>query len=294
MPVGAPSALPPQHIAILDCERNVPVVEEVYGPYFSGIFISVLQGAAERLRLPSSVKITGYDVIAGQYPDPGTIDGLIVTGSMAGAYDTYPWIQPLADFIKLVYKEYPNVRISGVCFGHQIICQALCGEHGVIVEKHPGGFEFGLQTVVMNPKLTTYFPGLERYIPTTAGTEDATSKAPQLRLQLGHGDHVVLRKAPANLPGRWMSLGSTKHCHVQGLFEPGRVLTSQPHWEFDSFIMSESISYLFTPERGFPQEEVNSWREGTKGKHDSLAMQEWILQFLLGLLPDSDSGCTLK
>ena len=293
MQLPAPSTSPPRHIAILDCERNVPVVEEVYGPYFSGIFIPVLQGAAERLHLASSVKITGYDVVAGQYPDPSKIDGFIVTGSMSGAYDTYPWIQPLADFIKLVYEEYLHVRISGVCFGHQIICQTLCGEQGVLVEKHPGGFEFGLQTVIMDPKLTAYFPGLERYIPPTAESL-GTSEAPQLRLQLGHGDHVVLPKAPQNLTGRWMSLGSTKHCHVQGLFEPGRVLTSQPHWEMDSFIMSESLSYLFTPERGFPQEEVDAWIEGTKGKHDSLMMQEWILQFLLGLLPDSEDEGLIK
>ncbi|KAK4938753.1 hypothetical protein LTR10_020856 [Elasticomyces elasticus] len=291
LPVASTS--PTRHIAILDCERNVPAVEEAYGPYFSGIFISVLQGAAERLHLSSTVRVSGYDVIAGQYPDPSIIDAFIVTGSMAGAYDTYPWIQPLADFIKLVYKEYPHVRISGVCFGHQIICQALCGEHGVIVEKHPGGFEFGLQTVNMDPNLTAYFPGLERYIP-SATEPNGTSEAPQLRLQLGHGDHVVLPKPPQNLPGGWMALGYTKHCHVQGLFEPGRVLTSQPHWEFDSFIMSESISYLFTPERGFPQEEVDSWIEGTKGKHDSLMMQEWILQFLLGLLPDSGEGRPIK
>ncbi|KAK5206574.1 hypothetical protein LTR41_007567 [Exophiala xenobiotica] len=277
-----------QHIAILDCERNVPAVTEVYGPYFSGIFMSVLENAAQRLTLPSPVEITGWDAVNGQFPDPSTVDAIIVTGSMAGAYDTYPWIKPLADFIKLIYTKYPHVRIAGVCFGHQIICQTLLGPHGVIVEKHPGGFENGLQTVVLNPKLVEYFPGLEKYLSTTSSS-DGTRVAPQLRLQLGHGDHVVLPKPPQALPGRWLPVGSTQHCHVQGLFEPGRVLTTQPHWECDSFIMSESFKYLFTPEKGFSREEIGKWAESTKGEHDSLAMQESVLQFLLGMLPEPET-----
>ncbi|KIW16029.1 hypothetical protein PV08_06080 [Exophiala spinifera] len=276
-----------RRIAILDCERNVPIIAKTYGPYFSGIFSSVLADTAKRLDLSFPPDFCGFDVVRGQFPDPSTIDAILVTGSMAGAYDPYPWIKPLADFIKLVYTRYPEVRIAGVCFGHQIISQTLLGSHGVIVEKHPGGFEAGLQTVMVNPELTQYFPGLEDYIKANT-TSEGSEATPQLRLQLGHGDHVVLPKAPQSLPGGWMSLGSTKHCHVQGLFEPGRVLTSQPHWECDSWIMSESFSYLFTPQKGYRPEEVEGWVEGTKGGHDSLAMQEWVLQFLLDMLPSED------
>ncbi|KAL6241451.1 hypothetical protein RBB50_011715 [Rhinocladiella similis] len=277
-----------RRIAILDCERNVPIIANTYGPYFSGIFTSVLADAAKRLELSCPLDLCGFDVTRGQFPDPSMIDAILVTGSMAGAYDPYPWIKPLADFIKLVYVRYPEVRIAGVCFGHQIISQTLLGSHGVVVEKHPGGFESGLQTVMVNPKLTPYFPGLEDYINANT-TSDGLEPVPQLRLQLGHGDHVVLPNAPQSLPDKWMSLGSTKHCHVQGLFEPGRVLTSQPHWECDSWIMSESFRYLFTPKNGYRLEEVEVWVEGTKGEHDSLAVQEWVLQFLLDMLPSDNA-----
>lgn len=288
MQLPARSGCQVRRIAILDCERNVPTIAKAYGPYFSGIFTSVLADAAKRLDVSCPLDLCGFDVVKGHFPDPRKIDAILVTGSMAGAYDPDPWIKPLADFIKLVYSRYPEVRIAGVCFGHQIISQTLLGGHGVIVEKHPGGFESGLQTVMLNPKLTPYFPGLEYYI--NADTVSVGSgPEPQLCLQFGHGDHVVLPKAPGSLPGRWMSLGSTKHCHVQGLFEPGRVLTSQPHWECDSWIMSESFRYLFTPERGYRPDEVEGWVEGTKGKHDSLAMQEWVLQFLLDMLPSGDA-----
>lgn len=283
-----------QHIAILNCEDNVPEVEKVYGPLFSSIFISVFEGAAKRLRLQSQVRYSAWDPKAGQFPDPDTVDAIVVTGSMAGAYDTYPWIAPLAEFIKLIYTQYPRVRIHGVCFGHQIICQTLVGPHGVVVEKDPNGFEFGLQTITMNPLLTEYFPGLQDFVPATSTQDGTTVAAPQLRLQLGHGDHVVLPQPPATLPPGWMCIGSSAHCAVQGLFEPSRVLTFQPHFECDGFIMSESFLHLFRPDAGFSLDVVNKAVADTKGEHDSLAAAEWVLQFLLGMLPTPETAVKVK
>jgi len=282
--VAAPVQPRQQHIAILDCERNVPVVQTKYGVYFSGIFMAKFEQAANSLKLATPIRYSGWDVVAGQLPDPATVDAIIVSGSMAGAYDTYPWIAPLATFIETVYTQYPHVRIAGVCFGHQIVCQTLLGKHGVFVEKHPGGFEFGLQTVTVNPKLAQYWPGLEGYVSNAAEASSSASTPPKLRLQLGHGDHVVL-PADGKLPGNWMDIGSSPHCSVQGLFEPGRVLTMQPHFECDEFIMSESFRHLFTADDGFSREQMDKAIADTKGPHDSLRTTEWILQFLLGMLP---------
>jgi hypothetical protein len=58
------------------------------------------------------------------------------------ANDTYPWVLKLGSFIKGMctafklfkdlsnnnleaYQEKPEIRLFGVCFGHQIICKAL-------------------------------------------------------------------------------------------------------------------------------------------------------------------------
>lgn len=33
----------------------------------------------------------------------------------------------MKDFIRMVYKDFPNVKMVGICFGHQILSLALGG-----------------------------------------------------------------------------------------------------------------------------------------------------------------------
>ena len=60
----------------------------------------------------------------------------LITGSPAGVYDPFPWIEPLQDFI----RSAKGGRMVGVCFGHQIMCEALGGH----VEKSEKGWAAGL------------------------------------------------------------------------------------------------------------------------------------------------------
>ncbi|MFH1766845.1 MAG: type 1 glutamine amidotransferase [Patescibacteria group bacterium] len=68
-------------------------------------------------------------------------DLVIIGGSNKSVYDTEPWIQPLEQFIvRLVQEKKP---MFGVCFGHQIIAQALGGT----VEPGSFGPEIGLTEI---------------------------------------------------------------------------------------------------------------------------------------------------
>jgi len=56
-------------------------------------------------------------------PDPATLEAILLTGSPAGVYDDLDWIAPLERFVRTAYDA--RTPMAGVCFGHQLIAQAL-------------------------------------------------------------------------------------------------------------------------------------------------------------------------
>lgn len=66
-------------------------------------------------------------------------DGWLITGSRHGAYEDHAFIPPLEGFIRDAYGA--AVPMVSICFGHQIIAQALGGK----VEKFNGGWSVGAQ-----------------------------------------------------------------------------------------------------------------------------------------------------
>lgn len=87
--------------------------------------------------LGSEFELESFDVQTGHYPDEGEHAAYLVTGSPAGVYERLPWIPPLMDFI----RGARETKMIGVCFGHQVMAQALGGE----VIKSPKGWAAGLQ-----------------------------------------------------------------------------------------------------------------------------------------------------
>ena len=79
-----------------------------------------------------------WHVEAMDFPDSvHDADGWLITGSRHGAYEDHPFIPPLEDFIRRVRDA--GVPMVGICFGHQIIAQALGGK----VERFAGGWQVG-------------------------------------------------------------------------------------------------------------------------------------------------------
>jgi GMP synthase-like glutamine amidotransferase len=82
-----------------------------------------------------------YDVVQGHLPaSPHECEAYICTGSKFSVYDDEPWIHRLKDFVKLLYSV--RKPFVGVCFGHQLLGEALGGK----VQKAEVGWCVGVHT----------------------------------------------------------------------------------------------------------------------------------------------------
>lgn len=138
-----------------------------------------------------------YRVVEGQLPASVTeCEGWLITGSRHGAYEDHPWIPPLEDFIRASFAAH--VPMVGVCFGHQIIAQAMGGK----VEKFSGGWAVG---------------------PTDYDFDGQT-----LTLNAWHQDQVTRTPESAKV------LASNEFCANAALLYDDRAFTVQAHPEFRS------------------------------------------------------------
>jgi GMP synthase-like glutamine amidotransferase len=82
-------------------------------------------------------EVESFDVQADELPaGPDGHAAYLITGSPAGVYEPLPWIEPLQEFIRAAKDS----KMVGICFGHQIMAEALGGH----VEKSDKGWGAGL------------------------------------------------------------------------------------------------------------------------------------------------------
>ncbi len=86
----------------------------------------------QRLLADQGFTFQTWRVLDMDFPaSPHDADGWLITGSRFGAYEDHAFIPPLEEFIRAVHAA--GVPMVGICFGHQIIAQAMGGR----VVKHP-------------------------------------------------------------------------------------------------------------------------------------------------------------
>lgn len=54
---------------------------------------------------------------------------MVLPGSKWSVYDeNVEWIKPLQAFVRHVYNNYKQIKMVGICFGHQLIAHSLGGK----------------------------------------------------------------------------------------------------------------------------------------------------------------------
>lgn len=147
-----------------------------------------------------------WPVLDGEFPDSiEDADAWLITGSRFGAYEDHDWIAPLEDLIRQIRtKGSPMV---GICFGHQVIAQALGGK----VEKFSGGWSVGRVDYQLDESV--FGPLADE------NTDDVS-------LLAFHQDQVT------GLPAGARNVGSSAFCEHAALVYDDCILTIQPHPEF--------------------------------------------------------------
>ncbi|KAI4593832.1 hypothetical protein KJ359_008873 [Pestalotiopsis sp. 9143b] len=280
MTVGAAPRV--ARIAMLNADTPVPNVLAKRGSYGT-IFHGLLSEAARRVAPHLTIESEEFNVVLGEYPgNLAEFDMLLVTGAAASAYDRDDWILRLGEYLGDVYSQQPQVKLFGSCFGHQLLCQKLLAEHGAVVEKDAKGWEVGVHPIHLNDAfvetLGLQTDGTGRTLKSGTGAAAADATRPDtMRLQFIHADHVKLPPQDS-MPPDWFVVGSTDHCAVQGMYNPGRVLTYQGHFEFDQFINTETLRIFGTAWNG---KVLPSELDAVNFDDDSQLAAEIVVKFLL-------------
>ena len=111
-------------IGLLECDHVAERSRHIGGDYYD-MFAALFP----------DTEIVRFDVCMGQFPTNLTAyDAYICTGSSYSVYDQEGWIIDLQAFVQELYAR--EIVYVGVCFGHQMLGQALGGR----VEKASGGW----------------------------------------------------------------------------------------------------------------------------------------------------------
>lgn len=229
-------------INILLCD-TFPGLLPAYIPSYVSMFTRLFSG------VDPATTYEVYNAMDGELPGELHQGELyLITGCNHGAYDPTPWIRQLARWV--VGACETGVKLVGVCFGHQLIAQALGGR----VEKAAVGWGVGVrQTRVTDAEARHYFP-------------DGT-----MSLFYNHHDQVV------ELPACATPVATSAFCPVESFRVGNSVLCFQGHPEY---VPEYEVHLLMRFADGEPQEVCRAALDSIgETVHQGRRVAQWILEW---------------
>lgn len=230
------------HIGILQTDAVRPEYIDEYGDY-PDMFRRLLS-------IGEGVTFTTYDVEHGEYPARiDECDGYVMTGSKRSVYDDEPWIRRLQEFVVTLHET--RTRLVGVCFGHQMVAQALGG----LAEPADAGWLVGIQHNDVIREEGFMSPPLPQGFNLVSSHKDQVTKLP---------------------PGA--ELLATSEACPNAMFRIGdHILTVQGHPEF---LKAYSRELMTLRAEILGEEKVAEGMASLEGETDDAIFARWMLNFL--------------
>jgi GMP synthase-like glutamine amidotransferase len=229
-------------IGLFECDHVHERYRQITGDY-RDMFAALFKESAPDFMLQP------YDVCNGEFPPSlDACDAYLGTGSRFSVYDDIDWIQSLKNFVRRIYQA--NKPFVGVCFGHQVIAEALGGK----VERAETGWGVGVRRIDVT-------------------RTEAWMQPPRsiCRLQYMHRDQVK------RLPENSVVIGRSDHCPV-AMFRLGdSMLGIQAHPEFPK-IYSEALLNDRVAQIG--ELSVAAALASLQEETDEPVVARWIVEFL--------------
>nr|CRH08005.1 Conserved protein of unknown function. Putative glutamine amidotransferase [Candidatus Magnetococcus massalia] len=201
-------------------------------------------------RHAAEITLHNFAVRQGEFPtDRAAFDGYLIGGSADSAYDPAPWIAPLERFIQSLHRE--QRPLVGICFGHQIIAQALGG----VVMKAASGWGLGIRPLTCQQAV-----------------EQPAGLPTVLNLHYSHQDQVTTPPEAAT------TVASAAHCPHAALSIGKHILTFQGHPEFNS----DYCGALIRSRKGrIAPDAVDEALETLEQSADNGLIARWIADFYM-------------
>jgi GMP synthase-like glutamine amidotransferase len=195
-----------------------PPVESIQQPYgdFGRMTIEALRSN------DLNEEWVSYRVVDNEFPSDDelkTFDGILLTGSKYDAHAQDPWIQSLRKLVVKCATKYKEKKIVGICFGHQLVANALGGISG----RSNFGWEVGVKHIQVSDRFMQIFHDYQDVLESLQGNS--------FKILEVHQDQVL------ELPDGAELLASSPNTRVE-MFSWGKnVLCVQGHPEFNEHIV---------------------------------------------------------
>ena len=229
-------------IGILEADELPEDVIQRYGRY-AETFEHLLSGVDPKLAFQT------YHVTREDYPrDINECDAYLMTGSKYSVYEDIHWIHWLQQFVVDCFEQ--QKKLIGICFGHQLVAQALGGA----VHKHDKGWGIGLAS-----SNVTHAP------------EWLTPRQDKFSLLVSHQDQVI------RLPREASLIATNEFCPIAGYQVDHSILTFQGHPEFNR----DYIQHLMTQRRrDIGEQAYQQAMESLQHDEDNELVAQWIVNFI--------------